>query len=215
MRMGHPLEYSVRDAMNAEYLAAAPLLALAGERLVCRGHRGELQAAGVALIVTGLLTLVIGFVDAAALSGVRGFVWQIMPVVYLAAFPVAIGAAVSRKWPGRVIRRLVFAGIALPALWVLLVVGPLAFLQTGRPIPEEAMDNESVEFVWFDFHTLWYPLRHVLGAALAVGPGAVLVWQSPLSPLWWLGAALTGLGGLALLMAVLRTASFWFGLVPV
>ena len=99
------------------YLVAALLLTLGGEGLIRGGLTGVVQAGGAALIVTGVAALLAGFINPSAMPTLGGRVSMLLPLVYLAAFPVAIGAIWARKLPSRAIGRTVAAGIAIPALW--------------------------------------------------------------------------------------------------
>ena len=196
--------------MNTEYLVAAPVLALAGEGLIRRGERGEVQAAGAALIGLGVISLIFGFTAAAVPSSIGSLVWLITPLVYLGAFAAAVVAALARKWPRRAICWLAFGGIAIPSLWALLLTGSILDFFTVASYAVTAADRSYLyDFFWL---TAW------LAGFIAVpaAPGMVLVWrQSRQSSFWWLGAALIGLGGMKLLIEILVTVDFWLAGPPV
>ena len=195
--------------MNPEYLAAAPVLTLAGEGLIRRGERGEVQAAGVAVISVGVISLIIGFTASATPSHIESLIWYIMPLAYLAALAMAIAAALTRKWPRRAIGWLALASITVPLLWSYLLTGSVMdfFIIVSYPGTADGESGLAVSSSLYDF--FWPTIKLAGFIAMPAALGIVLVWrQSRRSAFWWSGTALIGLGGMLLLFEILQTADF-------
>ena len=197
--------------MNSEFLAAAPVLALLGERLVTWGDRGEAQAGGATFIGAGALSLPIGIASVQPYT-IEDVALQIIVPVYFAALLAVAGVVMLRKRPCRYLCLVMLTGVAVPLLWSFLCFGsPSSFLHDAGT---GALSYEG--FIPQSIHYYAGPLLVAIGyTAMAAASGALLVWgQLRQSAPWWLGVSLMALGVVILLFDLLRAALFRLNLSP-